>query len=555
MNRPNSGVLLFFLILLPSGMLHAQAPTGGPAGGTPPAAAATSAVVEVKPSESAKPAAASTPLETAEQLYRSGKADEAGTAYKAILQNDPKSVDAYVGLARVHLKQKRVSDAEDALAKAVELDPKSNKVKVALGEVRFREGRINEAQDYFTPLVKANAPEARAYLGLGKIYWAASQRLHGKLMYEMAHEKDPQDPDVRRAWMFTLSRKERIEALKGFLSEEADEDQDDKNHLESALAAMQEAEVERRTGCHLENTPAEVHIQMEQLRNGPERITGYGLKVALNGVKSTLVVDTGSTGILVSKRLAEKAGIQSIVRTDIHGIGDKTAPGGFVGVADSIKIGELEFKGCHIEVVERNSVQEDDGLIGADLFSHYLVGIDFPNSKLNLSALPALPPLSDAEKALVAKYPKLAGFRDRYTAPEMKEYTPILRFGHMLLIPTGVNDMPLRLFLLDTGAFSDTISPAAAKEVTKVRGESRIQVKGLNGAVKDVFTADNLTLRFSHFRQPASNMIAFDTTGLSNSAGVEISGMLGFAMLYRMSVMIDYRDGLVDFGYDAKRWH
>jgi hypothetical protein len=72
--------------------------------------------------------------------------------------------------------------------------------------------------------------------------------------------------------------------------------------------------------------------------------------------------------------------------------------------------------------------------------------------------------------------------------------------------------------------------------------------------VKDVFTADNLTLRFSHFRQPARDMVAFDTTHISNSSGVEVSGMLGFAMLYRMTVMIDYRDGLVDFGYDEKRW-
>jgi hypothetical protein len=50
-------------------------------------------------------------------------------------------------------------------------------------------------------------------------------------------------------------------------------------------------------------------------------------------------------------------------------------------------------------------------------------------------------------------------------------------------------------------------------------------------------------------------MVAFDTTRMSNSSGVEISGMLGFGMLYQMEVRIDYRDGLVDFGYDPKRWH
>jgi hypothetical protein len=243
------------------------------------------------------------------------------------------------------------------------------------------------------------------------------------------------------------------------------------------------------------------------------------------------------------------------VKTDLHGIGDKGAAAGFIGVADTIKIGELEFQGCHVEVTEGASVTNEDGLIGADVFSHYLVDIDFPHWKLNLTTLPVLPPPSDADNALVAKYPKIAGFHDRYVGPEFKSYTPVFRFGHMLLILTRVNDLPSKLFLIDTGAFSDTISPAAAREVTKVRNESEIQVKGLSGQVKQVFTADNLTLQFSRFRQPARDMVAFDTTAMSNSSGVEISGMLGFAMLYQMEIKIDYRDGLVDFGIDPSRVH
>lgn len=204
--------------------------------------------------------------------------------------------------------------------------------------------------------------------------------------------------------------------------------------------------------------------------------------------------------------------------------------------------------------MDRDSVADEDGLIGGDIFSHFLVDIDFPNHKLNLTPLPPLPPPSDADKALVAKDRKIAGFRDRFIAPEFKSFTPVYRFGHMLLIPTRINDLAPKLFLIDTGAFSNTISPGAAREVTKVHGDSDMQVKGLNGRVKQVFSADNLTLTFSHFRQPARDMVAFDTR-MSNSSGVEISGMLGFAMLYQMEIKIDYRDGLVDFGYDPNRIH
>jgi len=528
--------------------LHAQAPP-------PPAATAGTSATDTRPGEPTKSAPPPKPLDTAARLYRTGKLEEAEAAYKEILRNEPQSAAAYVGLVHVNLRQKKLPEAEAALTKAVEIGSNSNAVRVAQGEVHFRQGKILEAQDDFTPLVKANAPEARAYLGLGRVYWAGSVRLHAKLMFELAHDKDPDDPDIRRSWLFTLSRKERIKALKGILSEEADEDQDDRSHLETSLATMEEAEEEGRTGCRLASKVTETHMPLERLSNGMRALKGYGLKTQLNGVKASLLLDTGSSGILISRKIAEKAGITPIVKTDVHGIGDKGTVGSFVGMADSIQIGELEFHGCHVEVMERNSLADEDGLIGADVFSHFLIGIDFPNGKLNLTALPALPPLSDSEKALVAKYPKIAGFRDRYIGPEFKSYTPVFRFGHMLLIPTRVNDLPPKFFLIDTGAFSDTISPAAAREVTKVRGESNIQVKGLNGAVKDVFTADNLTLTFSHFRQPARDMVAFDTTRISDSSGVEISGMLGFAMLCRMEVKINYRDGLVDFGYDPNRWH
>jgi predicted aspartyl protease len=324
--------------------------------------------------------------------------------------------------------------------------------------------------------------------------------------------------------------------------------------MESSLEVMRDEE-ESAKGCRLVSKVTETQIPMERLMYGAQRVRGYGLKIELNEAKANVLLDSGSGGILVSRKIAAKAGIESIAKSDVHGIGDKGAVSSFIGVAKSIRIGDLEFQGCHVEVMDRNSVAEEDGLIGSDVFSHYLVNINFPDAKLELKPLPPMPPPSAAEKALTDKYPKIARFRDAYVAPELKSFTPVYRFGHMLLIPTRIDELPLKLFLIDTGAFTDTISPEAAREVTKVRSDSDYQVKGLNGLVNNVFTADKLTLTFSHFRQPARDVVAFDTSGISHSAGTEISGTLGFAMLYQMQLMIDYRDGLVDFGYDAKRFH
>ena len=495
------------------------------------------------------------PLLAALKLYRSGKFLQAEQAYNDILKGDAKSPSAYVGLMRVQMKEKRLPEAVASLAKALEIAPQSEEVQIAQAELYFRQGRLQDAERILTPMVKNHTKQARAMLTLGNIYWAESNYQHAKVLLDLAHENDPDDPDIRRRWLKTLSKKELIKELTGYLAGDSNEDADDREHLQTELISLEESEEAGRKGCRIASNTTELHIAMQRMLYGAQRIHGYGLRADINGAKGSLLIDTGASGLLISKRFAEKAGIKSIVTTDVHGIGDKGAVSSYIGVADSIKFGDLEFRGCHVEVVERNSVADEDGLIGADVFGHFLVTLNFPDQKFELTPLPQMPPPSDGEKALAKKYPAAARFRDRYIAQDMKDYSFVYRFGHMMLIPTLINDSNPKLFLIDTGAFSDTISPQAAKEVTKVRSEDQAQVKGLNGRVSNVFTADHLNLTFSHFRQPAVDMIAFDTSRISESAGTEISGMLGFAMLYKMKLKIDYRDGLVDFEYDANRFH
>jgi Aspartyl protease len=241
-----------------------------------------------------------------------------------------------------------------------------------------------------------------------------------------------------------------------------------------------------------------------------------------------------------------------LVETSVDGIGDNRGSRGYIAFADSIQIGDLQFQHCPVEVIEKSPINESDGLIGGDVFEDFLVDIDFPNQKLRLSQLPPIPG-ADTQAAGLDSQGNEPRYYNRYIAPEMKSYTPVSRFGHMLLIPTRVNQLPPKLFLLDTGAFGNTISPAAAREVTGVSSDSDIDVKGLSGKVKTVFRANELTLTFGHLSQKNQDMVAFDISALSDSAGTEISGILGFSMLAMLDVKIDYRDGLVDFIYDKNR--
>jgi len=526
-----------------------------PSASAPPAPTPPAAAVPDTISSLPHPTPDPSPLLEAQQLFRKGELAATVEKYQAILTKEPKSTEAYAGLARVYLKQKKVDDAAAAAKSAIDADAASPAAHVALGEVYFRQGNLIQAEHEFLGVVQKNANLARANYGLARVYFASSFYFHGKIQIDIAHKLDPDDPEIRRRWIGTLNFKERLAALKGYLEGETDDSDDEREHMETALASMQEQDEQHRKGCRLTSTAKSTDMKLERLMRDANHIRGIGLRVELNGSGSTLLLDTGASGILIDRRFAEKAGVKRVATSDVHGIGDKGPVGGYLGIVDSIKVGDVELQGCHVHVVETRSVAEGEGLIGADVFSNFLVDIDIPNYRFRLSPLPPEPPPTADHIALEKRFPGSERFHDRYIAPEMKGYEPVFRFGHELLMQTRVNDLPPKLFMIDTGAFSNTISPDAAREATKVHADPNLKVKGLNGAVKNVFTADELTLTFSHYRQPARDMVAFETSRISESTGTEVGGILGFAMLHVMDIKIDYRDGLVDFGYDPNRFH
>jgi hypothetical protein len=127
-------------------------------------------------------------------------------------------------------------------------------------------------------------------------------------------------------------------------------------------------------------------------------------------------------------------------------------------------------------------------------------------------------------------------------------FTQFYRFGHILLMPTTVGTSARGLFLLDTGSATNSISPQLARRVSRVRG-SNVAVHGMSGNVKDVYTADEAVLQFSRFSQLHQDMVTFDVHAISKDLGTEVSGFIGFPTLRNMKMIIDYRDGLVDFEY------
>ena len=529
-------------------------------------------------------APANSALAAADQLYTTGKFAEAADSYQAILKTDPKLVAAQVGLIRSLLREQKVDDALAAATSALAAQPNSPPLLAAMGDVDFRLAQMPEAEAAYHKALQIDPKQVRAYLGLARLYRVYSLNRHAYDELQRAHELAPDDPEVQRAWFNQLPRKERIAAIESYLAGPHPDNAEETANLKRYLDFLKALVDKPVHACRLVTKVEQTDTKLEAMRRDPTHIFGYGLIVKLNGHDARLELDTGAGGIVIGRKFAEKAGLTRISEERYFGIGDKGEQSGYTALAEHIRVGELEFENCIVHVSDRASITSEDGLIGGNVFASYLIDIDIPDQKLRLSPLPKRPDEPETTPALkteeeqggsegkseveadqapaetdAQKNASAPAVRrlpmDRYVAPEMAKWTPVFRFGHALLIPTHVNDSPSMLFMIDTGANVSMLSQRAAKQVTKISVDPYSKVKGLSGDVQNVYRASKATLVFGHLAQKNQDVVTVDLSSISRHLGTEVSGFLGFDTLRMLQLKIDYRDGLVDFVYDASRWH
>jgi predicted aspartyl protease len=331
-------------------------------------------------------------------------------------------------------------------------------------------------------------------------------------------------------------------------------------------AAIKGIETREKGSCELVTPIEEAKLPIVPIPdNGSlENMSEAGLEVLLNGKKKRLEIDTGASGLVLSSSAARSIGLVPELQIKVGGIGDSGLANAFVTHVDDIKIGKMEFKNCMVQVLDPSNMVERmadmDGLIGPDVFRDYVVTLDYPGREVRLGPLPKTPgeqvskvitlTTSDDEETPVSVADSA---KDRYIAPEMKDWTPIFRSQHMLILPTLVNKAPVKLFLMDTGSSESLISLEAAHEVGMVSDFNNVKVIGINGEVKKVPIVDNVSMTFAGINQTRRSMNIIDISGMSQNVGVEISGIIGFPILRELVVSIDYRDNLVHVAYDPKK--
>lgn len=461
-------------------------------------------------------------LANARSLFRQADFRGAAVAFRKIVDAKP-SAEAYAGLVRSLLKADDLKAAEESSQKALAGFPESAIIHAERGDVYYRRGLIPQAENEYRTALKLDEKCARAWLGQGKVDAVYTRHSKAKAAIAKAHDLDPQDSDAFYEWAIRLAYPENVATLERHLAEFHNDPEEERHEREykdfvKALAG-------RKTWVPARDVER-AEIKMEALTVGARMVLrGYGLRVRLNDRATvTLLVDTGSSGITITRKLAEKLGASKLSEQAIEGVGKSGAAVGYKAWVDKVVIGDLEFHDCFVHATPRE-IAEVDGIIGMDVFSQYLITLDLPARKLRLEPMPARS--NDGPPA------KTEAFSQTFT------------LGHFLLLPTEVGKKATGLFVVDSGSNANTISPELARLMPEMRAFNS-PMSGASGVVNSAFIADDATLRFAKVNRN-DRISTVDLHSVSKDLGIEVSGQIGFSAMENMKVIIDYRDGLVQF--------
>jgi len=467
-------------------------------------------------------------LAAARQLYRQGNFPAAANAFRTIMVSAP-SPEAYAGLAQTLLKQDNVPAAEEASRAALQAFPASALAVATRGDVLFRRGLIAEAQGQYAAALRLDDQCARAWLGQGKVEAVLAHRHQALKAVTRAHDLEPEDGDALYEWAIRQPYPGNVAGLEKHLSEfrsDPETEGHERDYLEllKALAG--------RDVWILKSDVSRSELKLDALTTGPNfMLRGYGVRVKFNGrAAATLLLDTGSSGVIITRKFAEKIGARKLSDKNLEGVGKSGAAHGYEAWVDQINIGDLEFHDCFVHVIP-GAVADTDGVIGTDVFEKFLVTLDFPARKLRLDPLPEAPAAAEDGASL---------------SRDPRSPIQVYAFGHLLLLPTEVDTKQSGLFVLDSGGNISTVSPELAKRISQMRALNT-PVHGTSGVVNSAQIADDVGLRFGNVLRK-ERIITVDMRSVSKDLGTEISGQLGFSTLERMRITINYRDGLVEFG-------
>ena len=489
------------------------------------------------------------PPTDASRAYAAGDATRAESLYKAQLATIG-TYPAFAGLVAAQLQQNNLPEALTTAQHAASALPTSAEAQALVGDVYFRSGQIAEASEAYTRASELNPCSSRAQYGVGRLAVLTSHHAIAAQRLAYAHGLAPADPEIAEAYFEILPDAQRVIGLHALLNSHPELPPDDLARVASEVAIL-----DAHKTCTPVESPTTASLTLAPLMFSGRYERNWGLNVRLNSATELLELDTSVSGIVLSPHDAERAGVHPLDATPV-------TPGTpYLGVADHIQIGKLTYRDCPVRVVPASALADSNSLIGTNFFRDRLIHIDYVAQAVTLNPYPDRP----------------AG-ADQFVPEGEKDWSPIYLSRDRILVPTLINKQGPYLFLLDSGIEKTVVSPAVTHNVLLASTDATLSLYGVSGDfVKfiprdgggDVFITDitdpngqrlhvtspikEPVYRFTHNEIGELSAISFDIAPASHAAGTEISGLMGFDLLHRYFLDINYRDGLARILFDQNR--
>lgn len=149
---------------------------------------------------------------------------EAEASYRRAIAADQKLIDAYLYLARLHIRFRRFGEAKPVLESGLEQAPENASLKVGMGELAFHERDLDRAQQELQGALEIDPTLAAAHLGASKVYLERGKLDLAASAVGRALELDPRLPGGRLQHgvvLWKLGRlEEAVEALESALKDD-----------------------------------------------------------------------------------------------------------------------------------------------------------------------------------------------------------------------------------------------------------------------------------------------------------------------------------------------
>ncbi len=448
--------------------------------------------------------------------------------------------DLHVRKARSLLSSGLIRQALAEAALAERAAPGRVETTALLGEIAFRRADFEAAESHFNAAVAIDPACVQAHLGLGRLDLLHFRRRSALQRIVTAYSLNPNDPETVLAYSSVASDpQQEIILLERFLALGAGMPRE---QLESALGRLQ---FRRRLGSRkvalLDGPYQTYRLPLTAWYPRADASNGLLLAVSINGSKPLrLVLDTGAEGIVISGRAAKKLGLEYLADAGLRGVGQSGVETRKT-LADSVRIGDLHLRNCVVDVASGAVAEQIDGAMGSDLFAQFIVRLDARAKVLELVPYPGEAPQDRSLDRLWAGY-------DRTVTAGMQNLTPVCQAGHLLLVNAKLPGAASGYLILDTGAAVSSLSRQMAVPSTE---PPQFDVAGPGGGVVGGFRLGPVQLRIAGRNLTDPNVITLDFARLSNIHGIEISGLVGYPMLSRCALTLNYRDGLI--GLDRGR--